>query len=96
MLQIILREGDAAIFNMSLLTSDFFGVLAGFYLFHESLSLLYFIGFLFIIAGLVVYSQAPTPTACAIEDLNADNATIRLLPDKSSPHLTSVCSDMQS
>ncbi|EQC38564.1 hypothetical protein SDRG_04269 [Saprolegnia diclina VS20] len=78
---VMLREGDAAIFNMSLLTSDFFGVVAGVYLFQQSLSWLYCVGFVFIISGLVVYSRAPPPTARGIEGHKADDATIRLLPE---------------
>ncbi|OQR94995.1 Drug/Metabolite Transporter (DMT) Superfamily [Achlya hypogyna] len=78
---VMLREGDAAIFNMSLLTSDFFGVVAGVYLFQQSLSLLYCAGFAFIISGLIVYSRAPPPTARGIDGHKADDAAIRLLPD---------------
>ncbi|RHZ14944.1 hypothetical protein DYB37_005205 [Aphanomyces astaci] len=78
---IMLRDGDSAIFNMSLLTSDFFGVLAGIYLFHESLSWLYCVGFVCILAGLAVYTRAPSPTATSKVALHPDNACLRLLPD---------------
>ncbi|ETV97923.1 hypothetical protein, variant 1 [Aphanomyces invadans] len=78
---IMLRDGDSAIFNMSLLTSDFFGVLAGIFLFHESLSWLYCVGFVCILAGLVVYTQAPPPTAqTKVALLHPDDACLRLLP----------------
>ncbi|OQR90158.1 Drug/Metabolite Transporter (DMT) Superfamily [Thraustotheca clavata] len=78
---VMLREGDAAIFNMSLLTSDFFGVVAGVCLFHQTLSMLYIAGFFFIISGLIVYSRAPPPTARGLMGHKVDDATIRLLPD---------------
>ncbi|KAF0701974.1 hypothetical protein AaE_016208 [Aphanomyces astaci] len=76
---IMLRDGDSAIFNMSLLTSDFFGVLAGIYLFHESLSWLYCVGFISILAGLAVYTRAPSPTATSKVALH----DACLLPDHS-------------
>ncbi|KAF0695309.1 Aste57867_13868 [Aphanomyces stellatus] len=80
---IMLREGDSAIFNMSLLTSDFFGLLAGVYLFHESLSWLYCIGFVAILAGLVVYTRAQPPTSISKVAQHPDDACLRLLPEKS-------------
>ncbi|RLO09843.1 hypothetical protein DYB28_004621 [Aphanomyces astaci] len=79
MYSIMLRDGDSAIFNMSLLTSDFFGVLAGIYLFHESLSWLYCVGFISILAGLAVYTRAPSPTATSKVALH----DACLLPDHS-------------
>ncbi|KAH9152535.1 hypothetical protein AeRB84_005051 [Aphanomyces euteiches] len=78
---IMLRDGDSAIFNMSLLTSDFFGVLAGVYLFHQSLSWLYCIGFVSILAGLVVYTRAPPPTSVSNLAPHPDDPCLRLLPD---------------
>lgn len=57
-----MKSGDAAAFNLSLLTSDFFAVVAAKYLFGEELSELYFAGFTLIIAGIVVYHRSPMPT----------------------------------
>ena len=83
----MLREGDAAIFNMSLLTSDFFGVLSGMFLFHETLTPLYFIGFLFIISGLIVYSKSTPPTTDLIM---SDGTKSYLLPKDGSKTLPIV------
>ncbi|KAG3120858.1 hypothetical protein PI124_g835 [Phytophthora idaei] len=62
---IFLTTGDAAVFNLSLLTSDFFAVVAAKYLFNEELSSLYFVGFSFIIVGVSVYNRSAPPTTAA-------------------------------
>ncbi|KAF4320288.1 hypothetical protein JM18_005056 [Phytophthora kernoviae] len=62
---IFLTTGDAAVFNLSLLTSDFFAVVAAKYLFDEELSNLYFVGFSLIIAGVYVYNRSAPPTTAA-------------------------------
>ncbi|KAG7380512.1 hypothetical protein PHYPSEUDO_007070 [Phytophthora pseudosyringae] len=80
---IFLTTGDAAVFNLSLLTSDFFAVVAAKYLFHEELSSLYFLGFSFIIVGVSVYNQsAPPSTASSCRDPFdiQDGSIDRLLP----------------
>ena len=53
-----IRVADATLFNLSLLTSDVFGVAAGVFLFHERPSLLYFLAFACTIAGLVIYHKS--------------------------------------
>jgi hypothetical protein len=63
--QIFLTTGDAAVFNLSLLTSDFFAVVAAKYLFSEQLSSLYFVGFSLIIVGVSVYNRSAPPTTAA-------------------------------
>lgn len=57
-----MKTGDAAVLNLSLLTSDFFAVVAAKYLFHETLTGLYFVGFTLIIIGIGVYNQSSPPT----------------------------------
>ncbi|KAL3669631.1 hypothetical protein V7S43_005016 [Phytophthora oleae] len=79
---IFLTTGDAAVFNLSLLTSDFFAVVAAKYLFNEELSSLYFVGFSFIIAGVWVYNRSPPPTTSSCKDAFdvQDGSIDRLLP----------------
>lgn len=52
---IILRMGSAAFLNISLLTSNFWGVLVGIQVFHLTVHWMYPIAFVLILAGLVVY-----------------------------------------
>lgn len=67
-------------FNLSLLTSDFFAVVAAKYLFNEELSWLYFVGFTLIIVGILVYNRALTPTTDLDDVLEAkEGTTARLL-----------------
>ncbi|ETI50856.1 hypothetical protein F441_05692 [Phytophthora nicotianae CJ01A1] len=78
-----LTTGDAAVFNLSLLTSDFFAVVAAKYLFNEELSSLYFVGFSFIIVGVSVYNRSAPPTTAAScsEPFDVQDGSIdRLLP----------------
>ncbi|KAI9908600.1 hypothetical protein PsorP6_016622 [Peronosclerospora sorghi] len=60
--RIFLATGDAAVFNLSLLTSDFFAVVAAKFLFSEELTNLYYVGFAFIIAGVYLYNRSAPPT----------------------------------
>ncbi|RLN82515.1 hypothetical protein BBJ28_00020073 [Nothophytophthora sp. Chile5] len=83
--RIFLTTGDAAVFNLSLLTSDFFAVVAAKYLFNEELSSLYFVGFSLIIAGVSVYNRsAPPTTATELADLK-DGSLAQLLPAHTEP-----------
>jgi solute carrier family 35 protein F1/2 len=50
-----LKNSSSVTFNLSLLTSDFFGVLLGYFLFSQQLTFIYLIGFIFILTGLVLY-----------------------------------------
>jgi solute carrier family 35 protein F1/2 len=78
--QVFLKDGDAAVFNLSLLTSDFFAVVAAKYLFNEELSWLYFVGFSMIIAGLLIYNRSDAPTSDLDDKLEAQQGTtIQLL-----------------
>eukprot|EP01138_Halocafeteria_seosinensis_P014144 gb/GECG01014442.1/.p1 GENE.gb/GECG01014442.1/~~gb/GECG01014442.1/.p1 ORF type:complete len:393 (+),score=26.49 gb/GECG01014442.1/:1-1179(+) len=54
-----LGQSDSALFNLSLLTSDLYAVLVGLVLFEVKLNYLYFIAFVVIVAGIVLYNQAP-------------------------------------
>jgi len=52
---------SSAYYNISLLTSDFYGLLFGLFLFHYSPYWLYFPAFAVVILGLVVYFWHATP-----------------------------------
>ncbi|GLE01647.1 hypothetical protein PINS_up010481 [Pythium insidiosum] len=78
---VFMKSGDAAVFNLSLLTSDFFAVIAAKYLFGQRLSNLYFVGFTLIVIGIVVYNQSPPPSTESEELLKQpENSSTPLLP----------------
>lgn len=52
---VVFRLSSAAFFNISLLTSDFWGVIIGIHVFHLSIYYLYPIAFVLIILGMFVY-----------------------------------------
>jgi solute carrier family 35 protein F1/2 len=53
-----LTEGDATLFNLSMLTSDLWAVLVGVLLFGQGLSWLYFIALAILVSGIVLYNSA--------------------------------------
>ena len=57
---ILYRMASSAYYNISLLTSDFYGLLFGLFLFHYSVYWLYFIAFAVVVGGLVVYFWSAT------------------------------------
>lgn len=59
MKQIFLSISDATLFNLSLLTSDIWGVLIATFLFQQSLHWLFFVAFVTIAVGLFIYSKTP-------------------------------------
>ncbi|CEM39620.1 unnamed protein product [Vitrella brassicaformis CCMP3155] len=56
---LVLTKGGAAFFNLSLLSSDVFVVLASFALFGDRFSLLYLLGFVLLMVGLIGYNRWP-------------------------------------
>lgn len=58
---ILYRMASSAYYNLSLLSSDFYGLLFGLFLFHYKVYWLYFVAFVVVIAGLVVYFWSATP-----------------------------------
>jgi len=52
---VLFRTASSSFFNISLLTSDFYGLLFGLFLFHYSPYWLYFLAFPVVISGLVLY-----------------------------------------
>jgi hypothetical protein len=56
--QVFLARCDATAFNLSMLTSDLWGVIVGYLLFHQSLMWLYFVALAVVVVGIVVYHRA--------------------------------------
>jgi len=58
---LLYRMASSAYYNISLLTSDFYGLLFGLFLFHYSPYWLYFPAFAVVILGLIIYFWHATP-----------------------------------
>lgn len=58
---ILYRMASSVFYNLSLLSSDFFGLLFGLFLFHYAPFWLYFVAFAIIIVGLICYFWSTTP-----------------------------------
>jgi solute carrier family 35, member F1/2 len=58
---LLYRLSSSAFFNLSLLSSDFYGLLFGLFLYHYRPYWLYFISFVVIIGGLITYFWHSTP-----------------------------------
>jgi len=58
---LLYRTASSAFYNLSLLSSDFYGLLFGLFLYHLSPYWLYFVAFAVVIAGLIVYFWSATP-----------------------------------
>jgi solute carrier family 35 protein F1/2 len=58
---LLYRLASSAYYNLSLLSSDFYGLLFGLFLFHYSPFWLYFIAFAVVITGLITYFWSSTP-----------------------------------
>ncbi|KAF9106000.1 hypothetical protein BGX29_010765 [Mortierella sp. GBA35] len=58
---VLFRLSSATFVNLSLLTSDFYGLIFGIFLFNAKINRLYPIAYVLIIAGIVVYNIYPAP-----------------------------------
>jgi len=58
---LLYRMASSVFYNLSLLSSDFFGLLFGLFLFHYAPFWLYFVAFAIIISGLICYFWSTTP-----------------------------------
>jgi solute carrier family 35 protein F1/2 len=58
---LLYRLASSAYFNLSILSSDFYGLLFGLFLFHYHPFWLYFVAFAIVISGLIVYFWHATP-----------------------------------
>ncbi|PPQ88718.1 hypothetical protein CVT25_009482 [Psilocybe cyanescens] len=68
---LLYRMASSAYFNLSLLSSDFYGLLFGLFLYHYRPYWLYFISFAIIICGLITYFWHSTPEEQGILDPKA-------------------------
>ncbi|KAF9582428.1 hypothetical protein BGW38_000221 [Lunasporangiospora selenospora] len=58
---ILLRLSSATFFNLSLLTSDFYGLLFGIFLFNATINKIYPIAYVLIMLGIIIYNVKPAP-----------------------------------
>ncbi|ORZ05536.1 hypothetical protein BCR41DRAFT_312254 [Lobosporangium transversale] len=58
---ILIRLSSATFFNLSLLTSDFYGLIFGIFLFSAKINRLYSIAYTLIIGGIIAYNIYPAP-----------------------------------
>jgi hypothetical protein len=73
---LLYRMASSAYYNLSLLSSDFFGLLFGLFLFHYRPYWLYFPAFAVVLLGLVVYFWSATRTCCpSVEDPGANECS---------------------
>ncbi|KAF8929426.1 DUF914-domain-containing protein [Dissophora ornata] len=57
----LFRLSSATFFNLSLLTSDFYGLLFGLFLFNAQINTIYPIAYVLIILGIIIYNIYPAP-----------------------------------
>ncbi|KAG0197293.1 hypothetical protein BGX28_009222 [Mortierella sp. GBA30] len=60
---ILFRLSSATFFNLSLLTSDFYGLLFGLFLFNATINKIYPIAYVLIILGIIIYNVCAAPEA---------------------------------
>lgn len=69
----VLKFGGSAMFNLSLLTSDMWAVLFRVFIYHQKVDWLYFVSFLVVGIGLIIYSTTEkklVPASATTEDEN--------------------------
>ncbi|KAF9381703.1 hypothetical protein BGX21_002038 [Mortierella sp. AD011] len=81
---VLFRLSSATFFNLSLLTSDFYGLIFGIFLFSAKINRLYPIAYVLIIGGLVVYNLYPAPEPQFKEILKVEDDS-KVLDDETSP-----------
>ena len=76
---------DATAFNLSMLTSDLWGVIFGFVLFHQSLMWLYFLALVVVVAGILSYHRSgfasATAEAIARSGIDVDGVALTSEPE---------------
>ncbi|KAI8327266.1 solute carrier family 35 member SLC35F1/F2/F6 [Choanephora cucurbitarum] len=70
---VIFRMGSAVVYNISLLTSDFYGLIFGLGLFGYKVTILYPFAYVVVIVGILIYHVFPTPVP-AIGNFDAEKA----------------------
>ncbi|KAF9087001.1 hypothetical protein BGX27_003033 [Mortierella sp. AM989] len=81
---ILFRLSSATFFNLSLLTSDFYGLIFGIFLFSAKINRLYPVAYVLIIGGLVVYNLYPAPEPQFKEIFNMEDDSKLMIEDESS------------
>ena len=70
-----LQGGDAAVFNLSVLTSDVYALVFAFFVEHATPHWLYFAAFGMIFFGLILYNSQPVPTQAESRRLQLNNGS---------------------
>jgi len=78
---ILLRLSNATFFNLSLLTSDFYGLILGIFIFNYTVDSLYPIAYVLIIGGLIVYNIYPSPEPKFKRIFKEESSSITLKDD---------------
>ncbi|KAI6230157.1 PKS-AT domain-containing protein [Aphelenchoides fujianensis] len=60
MVSVVMQQTSALMFNLAVLTADFYSLLAGIFIFSYAFNILYFLSFLIVLTGSVVYSARKT------------------------------------
>ena len=71
-----LQQGDSTLFNLSLLTSDVYAVIFSYFFYGVLVHWLYFLAFLLVASGLLIYHSAKAPLQSNIDIIN-NNRTDR-------------------
>ncbi|GJJ69869.1 solute carrier family 35, member F1/2 [Entomortierella parvispora] len=79
---VLFRLSSATFFNLSLLTSDFYGLLFGLFLFNAKINKLYPIAYVLIIGGILVYNIYPAPEPMFEKVLQRDNRDSKVQSDQ--------------
>ncbi|KAF7633315.1 hypothetical protein Mgra_00007294 [Meloidogyne graminicola] len=66
----VMQRSSALLFNIYVLTSDFYSMLAGIFLFGQQFYILYLIAFIIIIFGTILYNREETTTIDNTVDIN--------------------------
>jgi len=72
---VLFRLSSATFFNLSLLTSDFYGLIFGIFLFNAKINKLYPIAYVLIIGGILVYNIYPAPEPMFEKVLQRDGSS---------------------
>ena len=74
---IVLQRNDSTYFNLSLLTSDIYALIATYFLLNSSVHWLYFLSFACVVIGLIVYHAVDSPTErglpLSVDPLSSDS-----------------------
>ncbi|CAL8097665.1 unnamed protein product [Orchesella dallaii] len=57
---VVMKLSSATAFNLSILTADFYSLITGIYLFHFKFHALYFLSFLLVMTGVILFAIKPT------------------------------------